>query len=51
MKCKRDKLLIESEKQLNEFAKKLKLDFTKPQDFAHGWRECFEWLNPKLIKP
>jgi tRNA splicing ligase len=45
-----EKLLIKSEKELNKFAKKLKLNFTKPQDFAHGWRECFEWMKQSLVK-
>ena len=33
-----------SEEQINKWARKMKLDFTKPSDFALGWRKCYEWI-------
>jgi hypothetical protein len=38
-------LIVQSEGKIQEWAKKLNLDITKPSEFAHGWRRCFEWLD------
>ena len=40
--------VAESEEQIQEWARKMKLDFTKPQDFVLGWRKCFEWIKNKI---
>ena len=36
--------ISESNEKLNEYANKMKLEFSKPHDFALGWRLCFDWM-------
>lgn len=36
--------ISESNEKLNEYANKMKLEFSKPQDFGLGWRLCFDWM-------
>src|SRR5690606_20752746 len=42
--------LSSSEDKMNEWAKKMKLDFTKPQDFVLGWRYCYDWIKTLIAE-